>query len=100
MKISDILGRLDREVFPDVDFPVLAALSRKHIQVAEILLRCGGKIDVWGRHGRTVLQQSINPGVIPREDIVDIVSFLLKNGADVKFRGSDLSTPLHTAAYQ
>ena len=81
------------------DFPVLAALSRKHIQVAEILLRCGGKVDIWGRLGRTVLQQSITPGVIPREDIVDVVSFLLKNGADVKFRGSDLSTPLHTAAY-
>ena len=81
------------------DFPVLTALSRKHIQVTEILLWCGGKVDIWGRLGRTVLQQSITPGLILREDVVDVVSFLLKNRADVKFRGSDLSTPLHTAAY-
>jgi ankyrin repeat protein len=35
-------------------------------------------------------------GVIPERGHRRLVSFLLKHGADVNFRGSDLSTPLHT----
>jgi ankyrin repeat protein len=81
------------------DFPVLVALSKKHIPIADMLLRCGGKVDVRGTNGWTALQVLIKSTVIPREDIFDGVSYLLKHGADVNFRGSDLSTPLHTAAF-
>jgi ankyrin repeat protein len=78
------------------EFPVLAALSGKYIQVAEFLLRHGGKFDIRGADGQTPLQMLIDWGRarFPDEDVVDLVSFLLKHGADVNFRGGDLSLPL------
>ena len=76
------------------DFPVLAALSGKHVQVAEFLLQHGGKVDIRGTDGRTLLQTLYS---CAGDDIVSMASFLLKHGADVNFRGSDLSTSLHHA---
>jgi ankyrin repeat protein len=79
------------------DFPVVAALSRKHTRVAELLLRHGGKVDIRGEHS-TPMQILIESAfTYETEDLVDSVSFLLQHGTDVNFRGSDLSTPLHSA---
>ena len=82
----------------DYDFPVLAALSRKHISVAEFLLQHGSEVDTWGKNGRTPLQMSVDPDWFEREDMAAVVSVLLGHGADVNFPGRDLSTPLHHAA--
>ena len=78
-------------------FPVLAALSKKHIWAAEFLLQHGSEVDTWGENGRTPLQMSVDPYWFEREDMADVVLFLLRHGADVNFPGSDLSTPLHHA---
>jgi hypothetical protein len=79
------------------DFPILAALSKKHIPVAEFLIRHGGKGDIQGTDGLTPLRSIVFGLGFPKEDIVDLVSFLLKHGADINFRGSDSYTPLHIA---
>ena len=78
-------------------FSVLAALYGEHDQVAELLLRHGGKIDVRGWNGQTMLQTSLNTDFFEEEATADIVSFLLRHGADVNARDSSLSTPLHYA---
>jgi hypothetical protein len=69
------------------DFPVLAALSRQHTPIAEFLLRHGGKFDVRGADGQTPLQMlSSAPNLLfSEEDVIDLVPFLLKHGADVNF---------------
>ena len=81
-------------------FPVLAALFNKHIQVAEFLLRHGGKVNILGPDGLTPLLKLLDLGgdrILKDDHIVDLVSFLLKHGADPNFRGIHLSTPLHYA---
>jgi ankyrin repeat protein len=78
------------------DFPLLAALSENHIRVAEFLIRNGAKVDILGAFGRTPLQRLLSFKQ-PSEVRVSLGSFLLKHGADVNFRASDLSTPLHHA---
>ena len=78
------------------DFPVLVALSKKHIRVAELLLQHGGKLDIRGEEGLTPLEKSMDSDWF-KEDTASVVSFLLRHGADVNARGSDLSTPLHRA---
>ena len=89
--------RLINTVCGRYSFPVLAALNRKHIEVAEFLLQQGGRVDILGTEGLTLLQMSINLDCFERGDMVHAVSFLLSHDADVNFRGSDLSTPLHHA---
>ena len=79
------------------EFPVLAALSGKHVPVAELLLRHGGKVDVRGWHGQTLLQTSLDADLFEEEGTADIVPFLLRHGADVNARDFSLSTPLHYA---
>ena len=78
-------------------FPVLAALSGKHDQVAELLLRHGGKVDVRGWDGQTLLQTSLNADLFEEKGTAEIVPFLLRHGADVNARDFSLSTPLHYA---
>ena len=79
--------------------PVLAALANNHIRVAEFLVQHGGKADIRGKNGLTLLQMLLDEykDVFEREDIVVMGSFLVRHGADVNVRRSDLSTPLHDA---
>ena len=95
---SLVFGRpqLINTVGGEYDFPVLAALSGKYIQVAEFLLRHGAKVNIQGAGGLTPLQMMNH---FPKQDLVGVASFLLKHGADVNFRASNLSTPLHKAIY-
>ena len=71
-------------------FPLLAALIRTHIRVAEILLEHGANVNIRGLRERTPLHEAI-PNV-------GMVQSLLKKGADVNSRQDDLRTPLHLAA--
>ncbi len=72
------------------EFPLHAALVRKHVQVVEILLKHGANVDIQGRGGRTPLHETIKD--------VGMVQLLLNHGADVNSRRDDLRTPLHLAA--
>ena len=76
--------------------PVLAALSNNHIRVAEFLVQHGGKVDIQGKKGPTLLQMSLDKDLFDREDIIVMVSFLIRHGADVN-GWSHLYTPLHDA---
>ena len=78
-------------------YPVLAALSKKHIWVAEFLLQHGSEVDTSARNGMTLLQMSVDPDLFERGDMVEAASFLLGHGAGVNFPGFGLSTPLHRA---
>ena len=72
-------------------FPLSAALARKHVRVAEILLKHGANIDNRTTKEQTLLHEAI-------EDF-DLVQFLVNHGADVDCQQDDLRTPLHLAAY-
>jgi ankyrin repeat protein len=75
-------------------FPIVAALCRNHIPVAELLLELGGRVDVRDARKWTVLHITID-----RHDkgAVGAVQFLLQHGADVNATRDDLWTPLHLA---
>jgi ankyrin repeat protein len=75
-------------------FPIVAALCRNHIPVAELLLELGGRVDVRDARKRTVLHITID-----RQDkgAIGAVQFLLQHGADVNATCDDLWTPLHLA---
>jgi ankyrin repeat protein len=77
------------------EFPLVAALSRKHFRVAEVLLEHGGTVDVRGRGEETPLHKIIRLN----EEAIDMVQFLLERGADVNSRQESLWTPLHLAVY-
>jgi len=72
------------------EFPMFAALFRKHVRVAKILLKHGANVDIWGMESWLPLRDALRD--------VTIVQFLLNHGADVNFRRDDLRTPLHLAA--
>ena len=75
-------------------FPLVAALCRNHLVVAELLLEHGARVDVRDTRRQTVLHETIDQhGKVS----IDAVRFLLKHGADVNARRDDLWTPLHLA---
>ena len=75
-------------------FPLVAALCRNHLAVAEILLEHGARVDVRDTRQQTVLHETIDQrGKVSME----AVRFLLDHGADVNARRDDLCTPLHLA---
>ena len=71
--------------------PLVAALYRKHFQVAELLHRHGADIDVLGDDKSTPLLVACVDGS------VDVVRWLLDHGAGVNARDRALFTPLHRA---
>jgi ankyrin repeat protein len=75
-------------------FPLDAALYRNNFQVAELLLKHGGRVDVRDERNQTALHKTIDR----RDQVaIDRVQFLLDNGADVNAQRDDLRTPLHLA---
>jgi ankyrin repeat protein len=75
------------------EFPLLAALCRKQLRVAEVLLEHGGTVDVRGRGNETALHKII----WLNEETIDAMRFVLERSADVNARREDLWTPLHLA---
>ena len=73
--------------------PLPAALSKKHLRVANLLHSHGAVVDVRDKDNWTPLfVASMSPGDI------DIVRWLLNHGADSNARAYDSCTPLHLAA--
>jgi hypothetical protein len=77
------------------DYPLLAALYKGHVQVANLLLQNGANVHGRGTNGLTPLHH-----VITRFEKTAFVAarFLLEHGADANAQQSDLVTPLHLAA--
>ena len=78
-------------------FPLLAALSKDHVEIAELLLELGANVDALEATGETILLAVLSHF---RHNLVNIVKFLLKHGADVNRRNKDAETPLHLAIRQ
>ncbi len=77
-------------------FPLIAALCRNHLRVAELLLEHGGRIDLLDTREQAPLHR-----ILERRGQVAIngVRFLLERGADVNAPRDDRWTPLHLAAH-
>ena len=73
-------------------FPLLAALSEGHVEVAELLLEHGANVDVRNTTGETILLIAF---LESQNNLVDVVRFLLKPGADVNARDDTLGSSLH-----
>ena len=73
--------------------PLVAALSGKHFEVAELLHRNGADVDVRDQHGGTILREACGAGV------PDIAQWLLNHGADVNAQGDGNWAPLIIAIY-
>ena len=79
------------------DYPLVAALHRGDIQVAELVCRHGADVDVQGTKDGLLLHRVIEWS---SNLAASATQFLLTHGADVHARRTDLSTPLHLAADQ
>ncbi|KAH9069631.1 ankyrin repeat-containing domain protein [Lactarius deliciosus] len=71
--------------------PLAAALSNKHIQVAELLHQHGADLHI-GYRSRTLLHAASLDGSM------DVAEWLLNIGADANVQQYDHTTPLHLAA--
>jgi hypothetical protein len=84
-------------------FPLLAALSEDHIEIAELLIELDANVDARETTGETMLLVALTPSTgmtLFEHNLVDIVRFLLKHGADVNARDKTLRNALHLAEYK
>ena len=73
----------------DIHAPLVAALYKKHFDVAELLCQHGAAVDVPGDDGQTPLLAAIE------DKFIDIVQWLLDHGVRVDVTNSKGRTPLH-----
>ena len=73
--------------------PLPAALSKRHLRVADLLCKHGAIVDVRGLFDRTPLHTASSSGHI------EIMQWLLNHGAESNSRDDDGWTPLHLAAF-
>ena len=78
-----------------LDYPLVAALHKGHISVANLLLRHDANVNRPGTFGQTSLHQTIKRF---NDTVFDAVQFLLEHGANVNAQQWNLRTPLHLAA--
>jgi ankyrin repeat protein len=71
--------------------PLVAALRRNHLRVADLLHTHGADLNARGYAGRPPLHQASFEG------LVDVVQWLFDHGADVNFRNDYGSVSLHAA---
>jgi ankyrin repeat protein len=81
----------------EYDSPLVAALSKGHFRIAELLFQRGADVDARGIDEQTPLLRAIQ---WPKKFSVSAVQFLLEHGADVNAQRKDLLTPLHLAAIE
>ena len=73
-------------------FPLPAALSKRHLHVADLLYQYGAVVDVQGGYGYTPVHAASYGRT------VDILRWLLSHGADANTLSSEGFTPLNEAA--
>ena len=74
------------------DSPLLAALSKDCVDVAELLLEHGASVDVREGTGKTILLEVLSRS---QRNLVNKVKLLLKHGTDVNARDNALRSSLH-----
>ena len=77
----------------EYEFPLLAALAKGHVSVAELLLKHGANVAVREATGMTPLLVALSSP----HDKLNTVEFLLKHGADVNARDDQLTSSIHMA---
>ena len=75
-------------------FPLFAALSADHFDIAELLLEHGADVNVRDTMGETILLKVLSR---PQRNLVNKVRLLLKHAADVNAFDVALKSPLHLA---
>ena len=80
-------------------FPLFAALCKDHLEVGRLLLEHGAKVDAHETTGCTVLLKVISQPHRNRSGLADIITLLLKHGADVNFQDRHFTSALHLAEY-
>jgi ankyrin repeat protein len=75
-------------------YPLFAAISENHIEVAELLIEHGASVDVQETTGETILLKVLS---LRKSNLVNKVKLLLKHGADVNARDDTLTSSLHLA---
>ena len=78
-------------------FPLLAALGRGHVNVAQLLLKHGTDVDVLESTGKTMLLVALS-FLRDHNNLLNIVEFLLLHGTDVNARDGTFTSSLHLAA--
>jgi ankyrin repeat protein len=73
--------------------PLVAALGKKHFEVAELLYQNGADIDVRDGYRDTPLRESCRAGDLD----IQVVLWLLNHGADVNAHGHAGQAPIHGA---
>ena len=76
------------------EFPLSAALSEDHLEVGRLLLEHGANVDARKTTGKTALLKVFSQ---PHRSLVDIVTLLLKHGADVNLQDRNFTSALHLA---
>ena len=76
--------------------PLFAALCEDHLEVGRLLLEHGAEVDARETTGRTILLKVFSQS---HRNLVDMVTLLLKHGADVNFQDRHLVSALHLAEY-
>ena len=74
--------------------PAVAALSRKHFQVAQLLYHNGSSIDPRGRHGNSPLHSAVYYGDL------EMAQILLRYRLDINAQNDLGFTPLHFISYK
>jgi ankyrin repeat protein len=75
-------------------YPLFTAISENNVEVAELLLEHGARVDVQGTTGETMLLKVLKQR---QSNLVSKVKLLLKHGADVNVRDDTLTSSLHLA---
>ena len=86
--------QLINAVYGQYRFPLLAALTKDQVDVAELLLELGANADARETTGETILLKVFSQS---QPNLVNITKFLLKHGADVNARDALLRSSLHLA---
>ena len=77
--------------------PLMVAIDMGHFNVATFLIEHGANLELQDENGYTALHQAV---FSRSPDSCDVLSCLIKNGADVNVRARDTCTPLMTAIKQ
>ena len=75
--------------------PLMIAAEKGHINAVTSLVECGANVDLQDKDGQTALHHAMQS---PQASICEVLSCLIKNGADVNAHTFHIETPLMLAS--